>query len=290
MRKALGWVIVIAALLSVWVFWEAHRSATTMITTRYEVTDPVEHEIRIAVLSDLHNYTFGEDNEDLVDTIRNEKPDLIFMIGDMLNEDEDDTSVMTECIRDCAEIAPVYFSYGNHEKQWESNFKKNVGIIAEQAGAEVLDLDYRDVTVNGEQLRIAGYYGWYRATIAISDPLRKKQEAAFFEEYEDTDRMKLLLCHVPVAFLDWEHRDEYDAGLAFCGHYHGGQIRLPLIGGLRAPNVGFFPKYTKGFFEGKGTDVILTTGLGNNHKVPRLNNPGELVIVDLVPETKESEK
>ena len=89
MRKALGWVIVIAALLTVWVFWEAHRSATTMITTRYEVTDPVEHEIRIAVLSDLHNYTFGEDNEDLVDTIRNEKPDLIFMIGDMLNEDED---------------------------------------------------------------------------------------------------------------------------------------------------------------------------------------------------------
>ena len=290
MRKALGWIIVIAALLTVCVFWEAHRSATTMITTRYEVPAPVEHEIRIAVLSDLHNYTFGEDNEDLVDTIRNEKPDLIFMIGDMLNEDEDDTSVMTECIRDCAEIAPVYFSYGNHEKQWESNFKKNVGIIAEQAGAEVLDLDYRDVTVNGEPLRIAGYYGWYRATIAISDPLRKKQEAAFFEEYEDTHRMKLLLCHVPVAFLDWEHRDEYDAGLAFCGHYHGGQIRLPLIGGLRAPNVGFFPKYTKGFFEGKGTDVILTTGLGNNHKVPRLNNPGELVIVDLVPETKESEK
>ena len=290
MRKALGWIIVIAALLTVWVFWEAHRSATTMITTRYEVPEPVEHEIRIAVLSDLHNYTFGEDNEDLVDTIRNEKPDLIFMIGDMLNEDEDDTSVMTECIRDCAEIAPVYFSYGNHEKQWESNFKKNVGIIAEQAGADVLDLDYRDVTVKGEQLRIAGYYGWYRATIAISDPFRKKQEAAFFEDYEDTDRMKLLLCHVPVAFLDWEHRDEYDAGLAFCGHYHGGQIRLPLIGGLRAPNVGFFPKYTKGFFEGKGTDVILTTGLGNNHKVPRLNNPGELVIVDLVPEMKESEK
>ena len=290
MRKALGWIIFIALLLTVWVLWEAHRSATALITTRYEVAEPVHNGIRIALLSDLHNSSFGEQNERLIDTIRDEKPDLIFMIGDMLNEKEEDTTIMTECIRNCKEIAPVYFSYGNHEKQWEATFQKNVSEIAEQAGAEVLDLSYQDVTVNGEELRIAGYYGWYRATIAISDPLRKDLEAAFFEDYENTDRMKLLLCHVPIAFLDWEHRDEYDAGLAFCGHYHGGQIRLPLIGGLRAPNVGFFPQYTKGLFEGKGTDVILTAGLGNDHVIPRLNNPGELVIVDLKPETKESGK
>lgn len=287
MRKALRWIIFITALLTVWVFWEAHRSATTLITTRYEVPEPVVHEIRIAVLSDLHNYTFGGHNDKLISAIRKEKPDLIFMIGDMLNEDEEDTSVMTECIRECTKIAPVYFSCGNHEKKWENTFDKSISSVAEPAGAVVLDLDYKDIEVNGEELRIAGYYGWYRAIIAISDPLRKKQEAAFFDDFEDSDRMKLLLCHVPVAFLDWEHRDEYEAGLAFCGHYHGGQIRLPHIGGLRAPNVGFFPQYTKGFFDGEGTDVVLTTGLGNNHKVPRLNNPGELVIVDLVPEMKE---
>ena len=290
MRKALGWIIFIVLLMTVWVLWEAHRSATTLVTTSYEVPEPVRHEIRIACLSDLHNSSFDEENEKLMDAIQNAKPDLIFMIGDMLNEDEEDTSVMTECIRECAKIAPVYFSYGNHEKQWETTYKKSISEIVEQAGAEVLDLSYHDVTVNGEELRIAGYYGWYRATIAISDPLRKKQEAAFFEDYEDTERMKLLLCHVPVAFLDWEHRDEYEAGLAFCGHYHGGQIRLPFIGGLWAPNVGFFPGYTKGFFPGKGTDVVLTTGLGNNHKMPRLNNPGELVIVDLKPAMKESGK
>lgn len=290
MRKALIWIVIIAAVLAVWVLWEAHRSSSTLITTHYEVFEPIRNGIRVAVLSDLHNHTFGDGNEELIQAISSEKPDLIFMIGDMLNEDEKDTSVMTECIRRCAEIAPVYFSYGNHEKQWEVTYKRSISAIAEQAGAKVLDLSYQDVTVNGEKLRVAGYYGWYRATIAISDPIRRKQEADFFDSYEDTDRMKLLLCHVPVAFLDWEHRDEYEAGLAFCGHYHGGQIRLPFVGGLRAPNVGFFPKYTKGLFEGKGTDVILTTGLGNNHKVPRLNNPGELVIVDLKPETKESGK
>lgn len=292
MKKLGNWILVLFLVLLVLTggfMMEARRSATQLILTRYEIPEQIRHPIRIAVLSDLHNATFGNHNEKLIDTIRRESPDLIFMIGDILNEDDIDTSVMTECIRRCTGIAPVYFSYGNHEKQWEITYGKSISETAETAGATVLDLSYLDVTVNGEKCRIAGYYGWYRATIAISDPLRKKREAAFFDAYEDTDRMKLLLCHVPVAFLDWEHRDEYNAGLAFCGHYHGGQIRLPLIGGLRAPNVGFFPKYTKGFFKGKGTDVVLTAGLGNNHLVPRMNNPGELVIVDLKPESKESE-
>ena len=116
MRKALIWIVIIATVLAVWVLWEAHRSSSTLITTHYEVFEPIRNGIRVAVLSDLHNHTFGDGNEELIQAISSEKPDLIFMIGDMLNEDEKDTSVMTECIRRCAEIAPVYFSYGNHEK------------------------------------------------------------------------------------------------------------------------------------------------------------------------------
>lgn len=284
MKRAFVVIIVMILLLTGIVLWEAHRSATTLITTEYAIPEVVSHEIRIVLLSDLHNYEYGEHNEELIRAVKDSTPDLIFMVGDMLNDDEEDSSVMETLIRDCADIAPVYFSYGNHEKQWEKTFHKSIRVIAQNAGAVVLEHEYLDTNVKEEEVRIGGYYGYYRAPVMeTSDREKKKQDIAWCDEFEDTEHLKLLLCHIPTSFLDWEHRDEYQAGLAFCGHYHAGQILFPGGRGLRAPYVGWFPRYTRGFFKGDGTDVVLTAGLGSNHKIPRLNNPGELVVVRLVP-------
>lgn len=284
MKKVFGVIIVLIVMLAGIVLWEAHRSATTLITTEYDIPEEIGHEIRIVLLSDLHNYEFGEQNAELIRAVKNSTPDLIFMVGDMLNDNEEDSSVMENLIRDCADIAPVYFSYGNHEKQWEKSYHKSIREIAQNAGAKVLEHEYLDTDVKKEAVRIGGYYGYYRAPVMeTSDPDKKKQDIAWCDEFEDTNRLKLLLCHIPTSFLDWEHRDEYEAGLAFCGHYHAGQVLFPGGRGLFAPYVGWFPRYTRGVFAGDGTDVVLTAGLGN-HKIPRLNNPGELVLIRLVPE------
>ena len=116
------------------------------------------------------------------------------------------------------------------------------------------------------------------------DKEREKLEFQFFAEFEKTDRYKILLNHIPTAWLDWEYRNDYNVDLVFCGHYHGGQIRIPFIGGLYAPYIGLYPPYTRGLYPGDPATVVLSAGLGSEGKIPRINNPGEIVCVDLIPE------
>lgn len=287
MRRSFGCLAVLA-LLAAGVLLEIHRSASTLIVTGYTLEEPIEHPVRVVFLADLHNAQFGDGNQKLVDMVLEQEPDFVFMGGDMCNEDEEDISVVYHLIEDISKTVPVYFSYGNHEKTWESRFEKDVMTEAENAGAVVLDLQYEDISVCGVPVRIGGYYGYYRYPGMITQDTKIwDREYAWCDDFEDTTRLKLLLCHIPTQFLDWERKEDFHAGLAFCSHYHGGQIQIPYVGGLVAPYVGFFPPYTKGLFHGKGTDVVLTTGLGTNHPVPRFNNPPEIVTVDLVPEREE---
>lgn len=95
--------------------------------------------------------------------------------------------------------------------------------------------------------------------------------------------MKILLGHIPTPWLDWRYIDKYDVDLIFSGHYHGGEIKFPFVGGLYAPYVGAFPEYTEGVFKGEKGTCILSAGLGSEHFV-RFNNPPQLVVADLVSE------
>ena len=119
---------------------------------------------------------------------------------------------------------------------------------------------------------------------AHGDKQKMESEMEFFDDFEHTERYKILLNHIPTAWLDWEYRDDYNVDLVFCGHYHGGQVRLPWGGGLIAPNVGYHPPYTKGVFISQPATVVLSAGLGSDRRLPRINNPGEVVCVDLLPE------
>ena len=110
----------------------------------------------------------------------------------------------------------------------------------------------------------------------------------FAEQFERTDRLKFLLCHIPTAWLDWEYIDCYPVDVVFSGHYHGGQIRLPGIGGLVAPYVGLFPEYTKGVFYGEQAVCVLSAGVGTEENIPRINNFPEVVVVDLEKNTEKT--
>lgn len=282
-KKTFLYIFIVVLLgIAVWLYFGLNNELTT---TKYEIKQQFADDIRIVQLSDLHNSEFGTSNSGLIELVSFQNPDLIFMTGDMLNGYEENTEIATDLIRNLTEIAPVYFSYGNHEVEWEEKFQKDLKVLLEEAGAIVLDNEYRDIEINGNKIRIGGYYGYYKQPGMLNQSEEERQaELDFTEEFENTDRYKILLCHIPTAWLDWEYMDKYPVDLVLSGHYHGGQVKLPFVGGLYAPYVGLFPEYTEGFFEGDAATCILSTGLGSSAWIPRLYNPPEVVVIDLIPE------
>ncbi|MCR5753226.1 MAG: metallophosphoesterase, partial [Acetatifactor sp.] len=255
--------------------------------TKVKINSDVNNTIRIVQLSDLHNSKFGSNNMKLVDIVKYQNPDLIVMTGDMLNREEERTDIVTKLINSLTEIAPVYYGYGNHEDSWMKKYNKDLKKILTDAGAIVVDNNYVDVDINGNQLRIGGYMGYYRipGMLQLSEEELKGQNE-FFERFEDTERYKILLNHIPTTWVDWGYNN-YPVDLVFSGHYHGGQCVLPFIGPLYAPYIGFNPPFVKGIYTGEYATCILSSGLGNEHiYLPRINNPPEIVVVDLKPTTE----
>lgn len=253
-----------------------------LTVTSYKIETKLDNPLRIVQLTDLHEKEFGKDNIRLIETVKEQDPDLIVMTGDMQNKNDEDTDVVCSLIRELSKTADVYYGYGNHEKTWEQNFNKNFAEIVTDAGATVLENEYMDITVRGNELRIAGYMGYYRAVNMTADTEKEQQaELAFMDEFENTDRYKILLNHIPTSWSDWGYLDLYPVDLVFGGHYHGGQMVLPLVGPLYAPYIGFFPDNVKGLYQGENGNCILSSGLGTDYFIPRINNLPEIVTVVL---------
>lgn len=237
----------------------------------------IKQNFKIVQLTDLHNYQFGSKNQRLISKVKAESPDVIFLTGDMLNADEERTDILTNLIQQLVKIAPVYASLGNHEIEYVQLYG-NRDLIAqmEETGAVVLDKEYLDMEINGQEVRLGGVYGYVLSPDDKEDP-----EQTFMEELQDTDRFKILLSHVPEGLLLWKSMEQWDVDLVFSGHVHGGQVRIPFVGGLYDPEEGYFPTYTKGMFEcGNGT-MVLSAGLGSSRGVPRVNNLPELVVCEV---------
>lgn len=262
-----------------------YKMSLNLVVTFYKVEADITAPLRIVHLTDLHNAEFGEDNRELIALVSEQAPDLIVLTGDMLNRDEESLDTVCALVSGLSEIAPVYFGFGNHEADWEAAWGKNLAGPLTEAGAIVLNNEYVDVELNGQSLRIGGYMGYYRQPHMLTpDEEQQALELAFADDFEDTDRFKILLNHIPTAWVDWSYIDKFPVDVVFSGHYHGGIVRLPLLDqGLYAPYVGIFPKYTKGVFTGKQAVCVLSAGLGSEHFPPRINNPPEVAAVDLIP-------
>lgn len=290
MRKKIRFILI---LLSAFVLAIAVVVGYFFITSKnltinkYSLNESVISSIRILQLSDLHSAEFGDNNKELVDLVKKQSPDLIVMSGDMINRDEENLDIITDLISSLNDVAPIYYGYGNHEVDWIESFGFDLEDKLTQAGSVVLNNSYRDVSVNDSELRIGGYMGYYRQPgMLTQDEEQKKIELDFANDFENTDRLKILINHIPTQWVDWDYINEYPVDIVFSGHYHGGAIRIPIIDqGLYAPYVGWFPPYTKGMFTGSQATCVLSTGLGSEHNIPRLNNPPDIVIVDVVPYT-----
>ncbi len=252
----------------------------TFETTEINInTHKLQNPIRLAVLSDLHMHEYGKDNADLISAVRELDPDLIAVIGDMMNKSENEYGIVITLCRQLTEIAPVYFVYGNHEYDMIIKEKSKIGDDLKEIGVNVLDSEWRTIEVNGDLIDIGGlsrsprYYNW--------------TDTLMMQSYMQSKNFRLLLVHDP-GFFDPRYTTNPDKTLigkpidvALCGHRHGGQIDIPYIGGLYMPDVGFFPDLTaRDNLVGK-THVIISRGLGDHNILPRINNPYEILSVTI---------
>lgn len=287
-KKVKKVILPIILILIIFTGFEYYISNHCLTETSYSITsEKPGNSIRIVQLTDLHNSEFGSDNKRLVKKVAGQEPGLIVITGDLLNSNEENTDIAVRLIKKLSEIAPVYVSYGNHEKEYETAYGVDMAALFEQAGAKVLEYSYEDIEVNGQKLRIGGIYGYCIPEKFLETNEADPQECAFLAEFQNTDLYTILLCHMPYCWIANDGISEWDIDCVFAGHVHGGQIRIPFVGGLWAPDQGWFPGEEAGLYysdDGKKV-MVLSRELGSTEKIPRFNNVPEIVVADIVPES-----
>ena len=118
MKKIISFIMVVMLLLAGcdYIISQDILSITNLAIESNSITS-----LRILQLTDLHNSEFGTHNSRLINAVRAQSPDLILLIGDLLNSNEQRTDIATNLITQLCEIAPVYCSNGNH--RW--NIRRN---------------------------------------------------------------------------------------------------------------------------------------------------------------------
>ncbi len=227
--------------------------------------------IRVAGLSDLHNPVFGSEIGELVERIRALKPDLIAIAGDMVNADDGNLDVILTLCSKLTEIAPVYYSPGNHESNLMYEKGSPLESMLLEQGVSVLVNRAEEVTIHRTPLLIGG--------LTTSTEGYEEYGAVFFDEYEKSAAFKLLIAHYPSLYYEYLADGHVDLGI--CGHYHGGQFRLPVVGGVYHGDTGFFPKYSGGMYQLSNSTIFVSRGMGGHNGLPRINNRPELAIIDI---------
>lgn len=240
-------------------------------------SEQLETSLRIVLIADQHNRRFGENDSRLVEKIEEQSPDIIAVVGDMVTNSVRNDEAMKALLPQLADIAPTYYCLGNHELLLKNEIDFTTDINA--TGAILLDNKSLTFEKDGQHILIGGLteYPYYDSYAPDFD----NPERYFWDNFSNKsdDCFSILLHHKPEYTEDMLNKSSVD--LVLCGHTHGGLIRIPFIGGLYAPNQGFFPKYDKGEFDLNGTKMIITSGLGNSNFVPRLNNCAEICVIDV---------
>ena len=274
-------IIIIALMLTVClVLLCIYADNTTLKTTTYRISHekmPAEFNgFRIAQVSDLHCAEFGENNADLISLIDQSDPDIIVFTGDQLDARSIDTDSVRNLLSQAVNIAPCYLVSGNHEGSIPGMwlFHKQL----EALGVTVLDDEATELSYHGAVIDLIGLQDATMNPRYYSHGAKVALEMSLQELGLDEDRFSILLAHRPEYLYVYE-RNGID--LALCGHNHGGQIRINGRG-LIGPSKELFPEYDAGVYTLKDATMVLSRGLGNSIFPWRVNNPPELVIVELV--------
>jgi predicted MPP superfamily phosphohydrolase len=256
-----------------WVIWSNCALEITPMTVPVKGLPDSFEGLKIAHVSDLHTRRFGKEQTDLLEAIAKEKPDLIAVTGDIIDAEIEDFTPVKEFVDGALKIAPVYYVMGNHEPA--NPIYPELFEYLENAGVVLLFDTYEVLTRDGETLTLMGLSDHRLPSV--------KDEAQMLRRLNDlsakTVGCRILLSHRPE-LLESVYAGKADLVLA--GHAHGGQVRLPWIGGLYAPGQGIFPQYTAGFYTYEDTSMVVSRGLGLPY--PRINNRPQVLILTLTAE------
>lgn len=263
-------------MLTGWLLW----GNSALETTEYSVSSchmPEGFEgFRIAQISDLHNASFGNGNEKLLAALKEAKPDIIVLTGDLIDCRKLKMDVAVRFAEQAAKIAPCYYVPGNHEARIEELPKLLKGLT--EAGVTVLRDEKYVLSRDGDTVTLMGIDDPSFVADYITGDNEPVIRAALQALTEETDGYRILLSHRPEWFSLYR---DLDIDLTFSGHAHGGQFRFPYVGGLLAPNQGFFPEYDAGVFTEGDCSMVVSRGLGASIIPLRIGNRPELVVAQL---------
>lgn len=268
-------VILLLVLFIIWIVWANTALEVNTFTVKSKDLPASFNGYRIAHISDLHNAEIGDENSKLLSAIKSSNPDIIAVTGDLIDSNKTDIEIALRFMAKAVEIAPCYYVTGNHESYMLEYKTLRNGLI--NSGVTVLENENISISKSEEAIELLG----------VNDPEFKTDysldNAATINNVlsdlkSDKESFTLLLSHRPELFDVYVNND---IDLILSGHAHGGQFRLPFVGGLVAPNQGVFPKYDAGLFSENETNMIVSKGIGNSIIPLRFNNRPELVLIEL---------
>lgn len=263
--------------LSAWTLWGNTALTVTPVTVSSRRVPAGFDRFRIAHLSDLHNAEFGKNNKHLTNLLEKVAPDIIVITGDLVDRRRPDLKIALDFVREAVKLSPVYYVPGNHEAKLDLYPQLWGGLTA--AGVTVLEDRLVPLTRGGDTITLVGLAD-PRFTIR-RDPFRLIPSiirGRLRRLVRREDGYHILLSHRPELFPSYLR---CGVDLAFCGHAHGGQARLPLVGGIFAPHQGLFPKYDAGLYTQGDYSMVVSRGLGNSLCPLRFNNRPEVVVAQL---------
>ena len=266
--------LIILALIAAAAAFLIKDSREDLEISRYEVASQKLPEsfdgFKIVQLSDLHGAEFGEDGMGLVEKVKELEPDIIALTGDFVT-DEGDLAAVEKLAARLVKLCPVYFVSGNHE--FGSGLAVKVRNILERAGVKYLSNEYLTISRGEDEILLGGV----EDPLAYADMLSPDELAQKMNDAAP-DAFKILLGHRNYWMTEYP---ELPVDLIFCGHAHGGLIRIPGVGGLIGTDRRLFPDFDAGQFNNGRYTLIVSRGLGNSVSIPRVFNRPEIVCVEL---------
>lgn len=275
-RLIIAGVALVLLALIIWTAWGNTALELNTYTITSEELPDVFDGYRIAHVSDLHNAEMGEGNEKLLAMLRDAEPDIIAITGDLIDSRNTDVEVALAFAEEAVQIAPCYYVTGNHEARIDKYNElieglESKGVVHLHNKSVILEQDNESITLIG--IRDPSFQADY-----LFDDEASVVDSVLSELMRKANGYTVLLSHRPEMF-DVYVSNEVD--LVFSGHAHGGQFRLPFIGGVVAPGQGLFPEYDAGLYTEDNTNMIVSRGIGNSILPFRVNNRPEVILIEL---------
>ena len=271
--------LIIIVLIIIYLYFENNAIQITNIDVKDQSISSSFNNFKIVHISDLHNKEFGKNQKNIINKIKEINPGIIVITGDIIDSYDTQVKFSADFINGISKVAPVYYVTGNHESRLLDDYI-SLKTQMQTAGVHVLENECITISKGNDKINIIGMndpsFDYLKLTGTTDEEIVVNNLSVLTK---NLNGYTILLSHRPELIDTYA---SFNINLVFSGHAHGGQVRIPFVGGVIAPNQGLFPKYTSGLHEVKNTKMIISRGLGNSAFPFRINNRPEIIVANLI--------